>query len=29
MGDNITVPEYDQWMTDAEKIREIVELANS
>jgi copper homeostasis protein len=29
MGDNITVPEYDQWMTDAKKIREIVELANS
>lgn len=29
MGDNITVPEYDQWMTDVEKIREIVELANS
>jgi copper homeostasis protein len=29
MGDNVTVPEYDIWMTDTEKIREIVELANA
>lgn len=28
MGDNTSVPEYDQWITDTEKIREIVELAN-
>ncbi len=28
MGDNITVPEYDQWMTDSERIKKIVELAN-
>jgi len=29
MGDNITVPEYDQWITDPERIKKIVELANS
>ncbi|MEN8224775.1 MAG: copper homeostasis protein CutC [Bacteroidota bacterium] len=29
MGDNISVPEYDQWMTDPERIRKIVELANN
>jgi len=29
MGDNVTVPEYDQWITDPERIRKIVELANS
>ena len=29
MGDNISVPEYDQWLTDPERIRKIVELANS
>jgi len=29
MGDNITVPEYDQWITDPERIRKMVELANS
>ncbi|RLD80467.1 MAG: copper homeostasis protein CutC [Bacteroidetes bacterium] len=29
MGDNITVPEYDQWITDPERINKIVELANS
>lgn len=29
MGDNVTVPEYDQWITDPEKIKKIVELANS
>jgi copper homeostasis protein len=29
MGDNITVPEYDQWITDPERISKIVELANS
>ena len=29
MGDNTTVPEYDQWMTDSRRIRRIVELANS
>lgn len=29
MGDNITVPEYDQWMTDPKRISKIVELANS
>jgi copper homeostasis protein len=28
MGDNVTVPEYDQWMTDPERIKKIVELAN-
>ena len=29
MGDNKDVPEYDQWITDPERIRKIVELANS
>jgi len=29
MGDNITVPEYDQWITDPARIRKMVELANS
>jgi len=29
MGDNVTVPEYDHWMTDPERIRRIFELANS
>ncbi|MCK4570248.1 MAG: copper homeostasis protein CutC [Bacteroidales bacterium] len=29
MGDNVTVPEYDQWLTDPNRIRMIVELANS
>lgn len=29
MGDNVTVPEYDQWITDPERIRKIVKLANS
>ncbi len=29
MGDNVTVPEYDLWITDPEKIKKIVELANS
>ncbi len=28
MGDNVTVPEYDQWLTDPDRIRKIVELAN-
>ena len=29
MGDNLTVPEYEQWITDPGRIRKIVELANS
>ena len=29
MGDNKDVPEYDQWITDPERIRQIVKLANS
>ena len=29
MGDNKEVPEYDQWITDPERIKRIVELANS
>jgi copper homeostasis protein len=29
MGDNKDVPEYDQWITDPERIKRIVELANS
>lgn len=29
MGDNNSVPEYDQWITDPERIKKIVELANS
>jgi hypothetical protein len=28
MGDNVTVPEYDEWVTNSERIRKIVELAN-
>lgn len=28
MGDNISVPEYDQWITDPDRIKKIVELAN-
>jgi copper homeostasis protein len=28
MGDNITVPEYDEWVTNPERIRKIVELVN-
>jgi len=29
MGDNVTVPEYDQWITDPQRIRKMVDLANS
>jgi copper homeostasis protein len=29
MGDNKEIPEYEQWMTDPERIKKIVELANS
>ena len=29
MGKNTEVPEYDQWLTDPEKIKNLVELANS
>lgn len=29
MGDNVTVPEYDEWVTNPDRIRRIVELANS
>ena len=29
MGDNITVPEYDQWITDPERIRKMVHLVNT
>jgi len=29
MGDNPAVPEYDQWITDPDRIRKIVELANT
>jgi len=29
MGDNKDVPEYDQWITDPNRIKKIVELANS
>lgn len=29
MGDNLRVPEYEQWITDPGRIRKIVELANS
>ena len=29
MGDNITVPEYDQWLTDPDRIKKMVDLANS
>lgn len=28
MGDNVTVPEYDEWVTNTDRIRKIVELAN-
>ena len=29
MGDNKEVPEYEQWITDPERIKKIIELANS